>query len=122
MEFVFVSGLERAPTRCRVSELKAFPFILFRKGSRMQDAIERYFDELNSHPSVIMAFDNADAIKAMIGAGLGVSLLPFWIVHADVRRGTLTMIRQRQRSLFPKFELARRRSSHIPTPLSPFIA
>ncbi len=104
MEFVFVSSLEHAPRRCRVSELSAFPFILFRKGSRMQDAIERYFDELNFHPNVIMAFDNADAIKAMIGAGLGMSLLPFWIVHADLRQGVLTMIRQRERSLFSRFE------------------
>ncbi len=121
MEFVFVSALERAPRRCRVSELRRFPFILFRKGSRMQDAIDRYFSELDFHPRVIMAFDNADAIRAMIGAGLGVSLLPFWIVHADLRQGALTLTRQRERSLISKFELVRRESSYIPNPVGAFI-
>jgi DNA-binding transcriptional LysR family regulator len=121
MEFVFLSNLEHAPRRCRVSELRKFPFILFRKGSRMQDAIDRYFSELDFHPRVIMAFDNADAIKAMIGAGLGVSLLPFWIVHADLRQRALTVIRQRERSLFAKFELVRRASNYVPTPVAAFI-
>ena len=121
MEFVFVSSLEHAPKRCRVSDLSTFPFILFRKGSRMQDAIDHYFNELDFHPGVIMTFDNADAIKAMIGAGLGVSLLPFWIVHTDLRRGALTMIRQRERSLVSKFELVRRRSSYVPRPVAAFI-
>jgi len=121
MEFVFVSNLGHAPRRCRVSELRTLPFILFRKGSRMQDAIDRYFDELGFHPSVIMAFDNADAIKAMIGAGLGVSLLPFWIVHADLRQGVLTMIRQRERSLFSKFGLVRRQSTYVPNAVAAFI-
>src|SRR5262245_27566189 len=46
VEFVFVSGPEHAPGRHTLSELSALPFILFRKGSRMQDAIDRYFDEL----------------------------------------------------------------------------
>lgn len=121
VEFVFVAGSERAPRRGRLSELNRFPFILFRKGSRMQDAIDRYFDELKFHPSVIMAFDNPDAVKAMIGAGLGVSLLPFWIVHEDVRRGSLTHIRLRERPLFSKLELVRRNSSYVPRAVTAFV-
>lgn len=121
MDFVFVSSLEEAPRRCRVSELGRFPFILFRRGSRMQAAIDRYFGELGFHPGVIMAFDNADAVKAMIGAGLGVSLLPFWIVHAELRQGALTMIRQRERPLVASFELVRRRSSYVPNAVTAFI-
>jgi DNA-binding transcriptional LysR family regulator len=77
MEFVFVSNLEHAPRRCRISELRKFPFILFGKGSHMQNLIDRYFTEMDFHPVVVMTFDNADAIKAMIRASLGISLLPF---------------------------------------------
>lgn len=121
MEFVFVSSLAHVPRRCRISELRKFPFILFRKGSRMQNAIDRYFNEMDFHPSVVMTFDNADAIKAMIRAGLGVSLLPLWSVHTDLRKGVLTMIRQRERPLFSRFELVRRKSRYVPGPVAVFI-
>jgi DNA-binding transcriptional LysR family regulator len=121
MEFVFVSSLDQVPRRCSISELKKFPFILFRKGSRMQSVIDQYFTEMDFHPKVVMTFDNADAIKAMIRAGLGVSLLPFWIVEADLRKGMLTLIHQRERRLFSKFELLRRNSSYIPNPVASFI-
>lgn len=121
MEFVFVSSLTEAPRRCGVSELARFPFVLFRRGSRMQAAIDRYFGELDFHPGVIMAFDNADAVKAMIVAGLGVSLLPFWIVRAELQQGALTMIQQRERPLVAGFELVRRKSSYVPNALIAFI-
>ena len=121
MEFVFVSGLEQVPRRCRISELRKFPFILFRKGSRMQNVIDRYFTEMDFHPKVVMTFDNADAIKAMIRAGLGVSLLPLWIVDADLRKGMLTLIHQRERPVFSKFDLLRRKSSYVPNSVASFI-
>lgn len=121
MEFVLVSHLERVPRRCRILELKKFPFILFRKGSRMQNAIDRYFDELGFHPNVIMTLDNADAIKAIVRAGLGVSLLPLWIVQSDLRKGMLTTIRQQEQPLRSKLELLRRNSNYIPGPVTAFI-
>ncbi len=121
MEFVLVSNLEHIPRRCPISELKKFPFILFRKGSRMQNVIDRYFNELDFQPSVIMTLDNADAIKAIVRAGLGISLLPFWIVNADLKKGMLTMIRQRERPLFSKFDLVKRKSSYTASPIAAFI-
>jgi len=121
MEFVLVCNLADVPRRCKMSDLKRFPFILFRKGSRMQNAIDRYFSDVNFHPSVIMAFDNADAIKAMLRAGLGISLLPYWIVGDELKKGRLTMIRQRERSLFSKLELVRRKSTYTPGPVAAFI-
>jgi DNA-binding transcriptional LysR family regulator len=121
MEFVLVSNLEHIPRRCPISELRKFPFILFRKGSRMQNVIDRYFNELDFQPSVIMTLDNADAIKAIVRAGLGISLLPFWIVNADLRKGMLAMIRQRERPLFSKFDLVKRKSSYTASPIAAFI-
>lgn len=121
MEFVLVCNLPNVPRRCKISELKNFPFILFRKGSRMQNAIDRYFNEMDFHPAATMAFDNADAIKAMLRAGLGISLLPFWIVGDDVKNGALTMIRQRECTLFSKLELVRRKSTYTPGPVAAFV-
>jgi DNA-binding transcriptional LysR family regulator len=121
MEFVLVSNLPHVPRRCPIARLAKFPFVLFRKGSRIQNVIDRYFNELDFRPKVIMAFDNADAIKAMIEVGLGVALLPFWIVQHDLRKGLLTMIRQHERPLYSKFELLRRKSNYVPKPVAAFI-
>jgi DNA-binding transcriptional LysR family regulator len=66
VEFVFVSNLRNAPRHRSVSALHPFPFILHSKGSRIEDLIDHYFAEINFHPKVIMTFDSAEAIKAMI--------------------------------------------------------
>lgn len=120
VEYVLVSNLRNAPRHCAISELRQFPFILYRKGSRVANLIDRYFAEIHFHPNVIMTFDNADAIKAMIRTGLGVSMLPMWIADADLKKGTLSIIRQRERRLLSTVELASRRSNYVPPAVQAF--
>ena len=69
--------------------LPPFPFILYSKGSRIEDLIDRYFAEISFRPKVIMTFDNAEAIEAMIWTGLGISMLPMWTVDGDLKRGAV---------------------------------
>ena len=121
IEFVLVSNLRQVPRRCAIQELQKFPFILFQKGSRIENHIDRYFAEINFQPTVIMRFDNAEAIKAMIRTGLGISMLPLWIVDADLRRRTFVLVRQRERPLFSRLELVSRKSSYVPKPVKAFI-
>jgi len=121
VEYVLVSNLRNVPRRCSISALGQYPFILYSKGSRMEDLIERYFAEINFKPRVIMTFDSGEAIKAMIRTGLGVSMLPMWIVDADLKRGGLSLIQQRERRLFSKVELASRKSNYLPGVVQAFI-
>jgi DNA-binding transcriptional LysR family regulator len=121
IEFVLVSNLRQVPRRCAIQELRKFPFILFQKGSRIENLIDRYFAEINFQPTVIMRFDNAEAIKAMIRTGLGISMLPLWIVDADLRKRSFALIRQREHTLFSKLELVSRKSSYVPRPVRAFI-
>jgi DNA-binding transcriptional LysR family regulator len=121
VEYVLVSNLRNAPRQCSISALKRFPFILYSKGSRIEDLIERYFAEIDFRPRVIMTFDNGEAIKAMIRTGLGISMLPMWIVDADLKRGGLSLIRQRERRLFSKVELAARKSNYVPSTVRAFV-
>ena len=120
-EFVLVSNLRQAPRQCSLRDLQRFPFILFQRASRMEEQIDRYFVGLDFHPRVIMRFDNADAIKAMIRTGLGISMLPFWTVGADIRRRALTLIRQQEPPLLGKIALVSRRSSYVPRPVAAFL-
>jgi DNA-binding transcriptional LysR family regulator len=121
VEYVFVSNLRNAPRSCSIAALARFPFILYSKGSRIEDLIERYFAEIDFHPKVIMTFDSGEAIKAMIRSGLGVSMLPMWIVDRDLKRGGLSLIRQRERRLISKVELASRRSNYVPGVVRAFV-
>jgi DNA-binding transcriptional LysR family regulator len=121
VEYVLVSNLRNAPRQCPISALSPFPFILYSKGSRIEDLIDRYFAEIGFQPKVIMTFDNAEAIKAMIRTGLGISMLPMWTVDGDLKRGALSLIRQRERRLFSKVELASRRSNYLPGAVHAFV-
>ena len=120
-EFVLVSHLRQVPHRCRLAELARYPFILFQKGSRMENLIDRYFAENDFHPRVIMRFDNAEAIKAMIRTGLGISMLPFWAVDADIRKRGLALIRQREQPLRAKIALVSRTGSFVSRPVGAFV-
>jgi DNA-binding transcriptional LysR family regulator len=121
VEYVLVSNLRNVPRHCAISALLPFPFILYSKGSRIEDLIDRYFAEIGFQPKVIMTFDNAEAIKAMIRTGLGISMLPMWIVDGDLKRGALSLIRQRERRLFSKVELASRKSNYLPGAVQAFV-
>jgi DNA-binding transcriptional LysR family regulator len=121
VEFVLVSNLREPPRRCALADLRRFPFILYKKGSRIENLIELYFAETGFQPSVIMTFDTAEAIKAMIRTGLGISMLPMWIVDAELRRGTLSIIHQRERPLLSRVELVSRKASQQPQAVRAFI-
>jgi len=121
-ELVLVSHRRHSPSHCRVAQLKSQPFILFRKGSRLEEPIDRYFAAAGFQPRVIMRFDSAEAIKAMIRTGLGISMLPMWIVDEDLRNERLFLIRQEDPPLRSKIALVGRKSAFIPQTVRAFVA
>ena len=92
-----------------LAALREEPFILYKKGSIFENLIDRYYAGRGFHPRVIMRFDNAEAIKAMIGSGLGLSMLPMWTVEAEVKGGSLALIRQQEPPIAAKIVLVTRR-------------
>jgi LysR family transcriptional regulator, low CO2-responsive transcriptional regulator len=121
-ELVLVSHLRRAPRHVHLCELKKFPFILFRKGSRMQEPIDRYFAAHGFAPNVSMRLDSSDLIKGMIRAGLGIAVLPLWIVDRDVKEGNLNLIQQTEPPIYSKLALVRRKRTYVSHPVRAFIA
>jgi DNA-binding transcriptional LysR family regulator len=116
-----VSHQRHPIARPRLAELRQHRFILFRKGSRMQEPIDRWFAAHNFEPNVIMRFDNAEFIRSMVRSGMGLSLLPFWVVHRDIKEHRLTMIRPAESPLHSKIALVRRKSAFVPRPVQAFI-
>ena len=120
-ELVLVSHQRQTPKRVRLADLKGHRFILFRKGSRLEESVDRYFAANGFEPNVIMRFDNPDFIRAMVCSGLGASMLPMWVVAKDVADGRLHLIRQSEPPLLSKIALVRRKSTYLPQPVHAFI-
>lgn len=117
----FISSRADVPSHCRLADLEKVPFISFAKGTAMESAIRHYFQSLNFHPSVVMRSDSAEAIKAMIRAGLGVSVLFLWNIDAEVRSSTFSVIRTNAPPLSLRMALVRLRSGFTPKAVQEFI-
>lgn len=120
-EIALVSNLPGTPRQCRLRRLAGFPFVLYEKGSRIETLIDHYFQSYGFHPEVIMRFDSAEALKAMVAMGLGLSMLPLWSVRADLRSGFLHLVHQREQPLISKFALVCRRTAVASQTLQAFI-
>jgi DNA-binding transcriptional LysR family regulator len=117
----FVSAIPGVPVACRLQDLQAVPFILFQKGSPMDELIQGYFNGLSFRPTVIMRSDSAETIRSMVRARLGVSLLFLWNVTADLRSGAVQLLRPDAPPLTSRMALVKLRSSYTPPPVAVFI-
>lgn len=57
-------------------ELQGAPLLLYPKQSNMRNLIDRFLDELGLHGRVIMEASDTEAIKGLVEAGFGYSILP----------------------------------------------
>ncbi len=105
-EIVLVSSPRCRRRRCSIRSLAGETFILFKTGARVQQAIDSYFQMHAFHPHVAMRFDHADAIKAMVRSGFGLSMLPYWAVADDLRQGAVRCLRQSEPPLLARIVLA----------------
>ncbi|HEV3331215.1 MAG TPA: LysR family transcriptional regulator [Bryobacteraceae bacterium] len=60
----------------QAAELAKAPLLLYPKTSNMRSMIDRFLGELGIHPRVVMEADDTEAIKRMVEAGFGYSILP----------------------------------------------
>lgn len=120
-QLVLVSHQRTTGQKLCLRDLKNHRFILFRSGSRMQEPVDRYFAQQCFDPKVAMRFDNAEFIRAMVRSGLGIALLPLWVVERDVREKNLSLVRLVEPYPSSRIALLRRKSNHIPRPVQGFI-
>lgn len=72
--------------------LSAYPFITFHRESVTRRMIEELLAGLGVQLEVSMAIDSQEAIKKIVSAGLGLSILPRRTVEAEIERGELAEI------------------------------
>jgi len=75
------------------ADLASLRFILYEKKTAMQTLIERYFDSLGVSPRITMEVENNEAIKSLVRAGLGASILPLCAVAQRSSSAQLRVLR-----------------------------
>jgi DNA-binding transcriptional LysR family regulator len=74
------------------AELAREPLILYERGGTIRRVIDAWFRRSGAAPRVVMDLGNGEAIKKLVAAGLGLSLVPAMSVRAEVRAGELAAL------------------------------
>jgi LysR family cyn operon transcriptional activator len=87
------------------ADLGSLRFILYAKKTAMQTLIERYFESLGVSPSITMEVENNEAIKSLVRADLGASILPLCAVADEPADGQLRVLRVKGKRLLRELRL-----------------
>jgi DNA-binding transcriptional LysR family regulator len=66
-------------------QLAEQPLIMYARGGRIRQITARWFERAGSRPHVARELGNAEAIKELVAAGLGTSLISAVAVRHEVR-------------------------------------
>jgi DNA-binding transcriptional LysR family regulator len=95
-------------------EIGRFPLILYESGSRTRETIENFLKEENVSADVAMETENAEIIKAMVGSGIGITVLSHAAVANDLRHKRLAIARIRGRKLYRETGWVYLKSDYVP--------
>ncbi|MCO5731567.1 LysR family transcriptional regulator [Rhizobium sp. SSA_523] len=82
--------LQRLGTPRTPMDLSNFPGVVY--SNREEASYWRFADDLVPNVASRLAFGNGDAVREAAIAGLGIAMLPTFIVHDAVRRGALSIV------------------------------
>ncbi len=80
-------------TSVSASQLAGSPLILMESGTNLRTYVDRLLNEAGVEEQVALELDNVEAIKRMIEAELGISLLPEVAVRREVATGRLVALK-----------------------------
>jgi DNA-binding transcriptional LysR family regulator len=108
-ELVFVLNRAHPLARRRTlepSDVSPLRFILFEKNTAMQNLIDEYFESLGVAPRITMEVESIEAIKSLVRAGLGASVLPLCAVGDPALASHLAVMRIKNMPLVRQLGLA----------------
>ena len=74
------------------TDLGAVPLIVYERGGSIRRVIEDWFRRAGVTPRIAMELGNAEAIKELVAAGLGVAITSAITVTADKPRGAIRVV------------------------------
>src|SRR2546423_8794711 len=101
-----------------VRSLARYPLVLFESGSNTRRVIDQFFLEQNIPMNVAMETESVEIIKAMVASGLGITLIPYAAISADVRSKRYGWARVRGQRLYRESGWVYLKSDHQPRPIT----
>jgi DNA-binding transcriptional LysR family regulator len=98
-------------------DLRRAPLILFEPGSNTRRVIDQCFARSGIDPRIVMETENVEIIKALVRAGLGVSILPYLAVAREVSGGQLFASRLQGETLIRRTAWVHARTARVPRPV-----
>ena len=75
------------------TDLESLPLILYEKHTAMQNLIESFLVKMKISPKISMELENIEAIKSLVVAGLGASIVPLCSVNSAPQTSMLRVMR-----------------------------
>ena len=116
-EMVVVTAPRHPLSRERTVEprsLGRYPLILFEPGSNTRTLVDQFFREQEIPVNVAMETENVEIIKAMVASGLGVTVIPYASIAADMRSRRFGWTRVRGRRLYRETGWVYLKSDYLP--------
>jgi DNA-binding transcriptional LysR family regulator len=117
----FISVASAQPPYCELKALENEPFILFPKDSPMGILVHNHLSALDFVPNAVMSSDSAEAIKAMVLAGMGVSLLFLWNIDLDAQRPRFSVVQTNAPPLITRIALIQLRGGYTSPAVGEFV-
>jgi DNA-binding transcriptional LysR family regulator len=74
-------------------DLALEPFVLFEPLSNTRRTADRFFTRVGIEPRVVLETENVEILKALVASGMGLTIIPYQSVAAEVQAGTLASTR-----------------------------
>ena len=104
------------------ADLEKLPFILYEKYSAMENMIESFFLRMGVSPKIVMKLENTEAIKSLVVAGLGASIVPICSVNSTPQAPMLRIMRMNGFTLERELALATLNAETLPTAIEKLAA
>ncbi len=108
--------------RITAQDLDNQSLVLFESGSNTRRVLEEFFLTEKIAPRIAMETENVEIIKAMVRAGLGISIIPFLAVAREVASGHLFCSRIEGRSLIRETGWVYPKTSRVPRTVQAVLA
>jgi DNA-binding transcriptional LysR family regulator len=107
--------------RVRPSDLAGEPFVLFERGSNTRRTVDRLFTRVGVEPRVVLETENVEILKAFVAIEMGLTMIPYQAVAAEVDAGVLACARVAGTVLERETGWVYPRSSHLPRAVAELI-
>jgi DNA-binding transcriptional LysR family regulator len=97
------------------------PFVLFERSSNTRRTVDRLFTRAGIQPRVVLETENVEILKALVAAGIGLTIIPYQAVAADVIAHRLACARVSGARLERETGWVYPRSAHVPRAVSELI-